>query len=69
MANLDRCVGSFNTLNDLCVEVCVVVCVPNKIEDFNLGVFIMLTGINESKVLCKSCKCEFDSRKCSSKLN
>ena len=69
MANLDRCVGSCNTLNDLCVEVCVVVCFPNKIEDFNLGVFIMLTGINESKVLCKSCKCEFDSRKCSSNQN
>ena len=35
----DRCVGSFNTLNDLSNKVCV----PNKTEDLNLSVF---TGIN-----------------------
>ena len=35
----ERCVGSFNTLNDLSNKVCV----PNKTEDLNLSVF---TGIN-----------------------
>ena len=44
------------------------VCVPNKIEDLNLSVFNMITGINELKkltkhILCK-CKCRFDGRKC-----
>ena len=55
--NLDRCVGSGNTINDL-PKVCV------------LSVFNMITGINESKTLTKhvSCefKCKFDGRKCSS---
>ena len=38
---LDRCVGSYNTLNDLSI----------KTEDLNLTVFNMITGINESKIL------------------
>ena len=63
---LDRCVGSRNTLNDLSNKVCV----PNKIEDLNLSVSNMITGINESKTLTKdtSCeyKCRFDGRKCNS---
>ena len=42
---LDRCVGSCNTLNDLSNKVCI----PNKTEDLNLSVFIMITGINESQ--------------------
>ena len=40
--NLDRCVGSFNTLNDLSEDVCV----PNKTEDLNLSVFNMITELN-----------------------
>ena len=60
--NLDRFVGSSNTLNE--------VCVPNKTEDLNLSVFSMITEINELKTLTKhiSCesKCKFDGRKCSS---
>ena len=60
--NLDRFVGSCNTLNE--------VCVPNKTEDLNLSVFSMITEINELKTLTKhiSCesKCKFDGRKCSS---
>ena len=32
--NLERCVGSCNTLNDLSSKVCV----PNKTEDLNLSV-------------------------------
>ena len=63
---LDRCVGSYNTLNDLSNEVCV----PNKAEDLNLSIFNMITGINESKTLTKHISCEyecrFDGRKCNS---
>ena len=62
--NLDRCVGSCNTLDDLSPTVCV----PNGTEDLNLHVFDMITGINESRTLTKhtSCKwkCKFDVRKC-----
>ena len=43
--NLDRCVGSCNTLNDLPEKVCD----SNKTEDLHLGMFNMITGINESK--------------------
>ena len=46
---LDRCVGSCNTLNDLCNKVCV----PNKTEYLNLSVFNLITGINESKTVTK----------------
>ena len=64
--NLDRCVASCNTLNDLSNKVCV----PNKTEDLNLSVFKMITGINKSKTLTKhiscKCKCKFESRKCNS---
>ena len=42
VVNLDRCVGSCNTLDDLSIRVCV----PNEIEDLKLHVFNMLTGIN-----------------------
>ena len=41
--NLDRCVGSCNTLNDLSNKVCV----PIKTEDLDVRVFNMNTGINE----------------------
>ena len=64
--NLDRCVGSCNTLNDLSSEVCG----PNKTEDLNLSVFKMITVINDSETLTKhvSCKCKyrFDETKCNS---
>ena len=46
---LDRCVGCCNTLNDLSNKVCV----PNKTEDLNLGMFNMITEINQSKKLTK----------------
>ena len=62
---LDRCVGSFNTLNDLSNKVRV----PNKTEDLNLNV-INIAGINEWKTLMKhlscKCKCIFDGRNCNS---
>ena len=61
--NLDRCVGSYNSLNDLSNRVCV----PNKTEDLNIHVFNMIIEINESKTLTKhiscECKCKFDGRK------
>ena len=45
-------------------------CVPSKIENLNLSVFNMITGINESKALTKhmscQCKCKFDGKKCNS---
>ena len=62
---LDRCVGSFNTLNDLSNKVRV----PNKTEDLNLNV-INIAGINEWKTLMKhlscECKCIFNGRNCNS---
>ena len=61
---LDRCVGSYNTLNDLSNKLCV----SNKTEDLNLSMFNMTAGIRESKTLTKhiscECKCKFDGRKC-----
>ena len=39
---LDTCLESCNTLNDLSNKVCI----PNKTEDLNLTVFNMITGIN-----------------------
>ena len=66
MVNLDGCVGSCNTLDELAYKVCI----PNKAEDLNLSIFNMITGINESKTLAKhtsvECKCKFDGRKCHS---
>ena len=66
VVNLDRYVGSCNTLNDLSNKVCL----PNKTEDLNLSMFNMITGINESKKLSKhisyECKCKVDGRKCNS---
>ena len=60
LVKLDRCVGSCGTLNDLSNKVFV----PNLIEDLNLSVFNMITGINESKILTKhiscTCKCRFN---------
>ena len=63
---LDRCAGSFNTINDLSNKACV----PNKAEDLNLRVFNMITDTNEWKTLPKhisyECKCKFDETKCKS---
>ena len=64
--NLDGCLGSCDTLNDLSNKVWV----PNKTEDLNLSMFNMITVISESTTLTKhiSCKCKFrfDGRKCNS---
>ena len=46
---LGRCVGSCHSLIDLSNKVCLL----NEIEDLNLGVFSMITRINEPKTLTK----------------
>ena len=53
--NLDRCVGSCNTLSDLCRRVCI----PDKTEDVNLNVFNMITAINESRTLTNQISCKY----------
>ena len=62
---LDRFIGSSNTLNDLSNKVYI----PNKTKDLNLSIFNMITGTNKSKTLTKhmscKCKCNFDGRSCS----
>ena len=58
---LDRCVGSCNTLNDLSNKVCV----PNKTEDLNLSMFILIIYHDHDYISCE-CKCKFDGRKCNS---
>ena len=40
LRHLDRCVGSFNTINNLSNKVYV----PNKTEDLKIGLFNMITG-------------------------
>ena len=59
---LDRCVGSWNTLNILPYKLCV----PNETEYINLRVFNMITRINKSKIILCKCKCKFDGKKCNS---
>ena len=48
--NLDRCIESCNTLNDLFNKVCI----PNNTEHLNLSVFNMIAGTNELETLKKS---------------
>ena len=55
VVQLDKCVRSCNTLNDLYNKVCV----PNKTEDSNVHVFNMIIGKNESKILTKDISCEY----------
>ena len=60
--NLDRCVGSCNTVNDHSNRVCV----PKKREDMNIHVCNMITRVNESNILAKyiswKCECNIDGR-------
>ena len=50
MVNLDRCAGTYNTLDDLSRRVCV----PNETEGLNFYVFNMVAGIKESRTLTKT---------------
>ena len=45
LAVIDRCMGSYNTLNDLSNRVCV----SNKAKDLNLNLFNLISGVNELK--------------------
>ena len=47
--NLDRRMGSCNTVNDLSNKLCA----PKKTEDLNLNIFNMIIGISDSKILTK----------------
>ena len=66
--DLNRFVGSCNckTLNELSNKVCF----PNRTEDLNLSIFIMIIWIKESETLTKhvscKCKCKLGGRKCNS---
>ena len=51
---LNRCAGSCSTLNGLFNKICV----SNKTEDLNLGVFKMFTELKKSKTLIKHLSCE-----------
>ena len=47
--DLDRCMGSCNTLNNLSNRLCV----PEKTEDLDMNVFNMITGINVKITITK----------------
>ena len=62
--NVNKCGGSFNTINDPRAPVCV----PNKMKDMNAKLFHLMSGVNETKFLVKpeswECKCRFDESIC-----
>ena len=66
MVKLDRCVGNWNTLNDLSRKV---MCSKQN-KRFKSKVIKGFKVRNESKILIKyiscECKCKFDGRKCNS---
>ena len=68
-AKLDRRIGRCNTLKGWSNKECV----QNKKEDFNIPVFNMVTGKNQSEILTKDiswkCNCKFDGGKCNSDRN
>ena len=47
--NLDRCVGSYNTLNDLSNKLCI----PKKTEDLNPSVFNQWWNNDKCRCKCK----------------
>ena len=49
MINLNKCFGSYNTVDYLSTEVCV----PSKAKDVNVKLFKMITMTNEEKPLVK----------------
>ena len=63
MVILDRCYGSFNTLDDLSSRKCVL----NKTEDVNTNVINMVIRRHESEPLTKhilrDCQCKCDGKK------
>ena len=69
MVNLEICSESCNTLDDTSCQICI----SSTTQDVNLGVFYLITEINESKTLKKHTSCErkrkLDGRKCNSDQN
>ena len=49
IVNLDRCIGSCNSLDDPSGRICV----PNRTEDINLSIFNVIARINKSKTLTR----------------
>ena len=55
--NVNKCGGSFNTIDDPYARVCV----PNKVKNLNSKVFNSMSGVNETRYIIQheSCDCKF----------
>ena len=66
VVNLDKYMGSCNTINDLSN----IICDSTNTEDLSFSIFNMITEITASKILSKhilcECKCKFPGCKCNS---
>ena len=62
--NLDGCMGSYTTFNDISNRLCV----PKKGKNLNFSVFNWILGMHELISLTKhisfECKCNFGDKKC-----
>ena len=56
MISLGKCNGDFHAVDEISTKICV----PSKIKDVNVKVFITITRINEAETLVKdiSCNCK-----------
>ena len=64
---INRCKGSYNTINDPYAKICV----PDQIKNTNVKVFKLISRTNETKHIklhktCK-CKCRLDASICNNK--
>ena len=55
MISSDKCSGSFNSVSDLSLGICI----PSKMKDVNVKVFNMITNRNEVKTLLKRISCDY----------
>lgn len=64
MISLGKCNGHFHAVDEISTKICV----PSRIKDVNVKVFITITRINEAERLVKdiscNCKWRFSSAKC-----
>ena len=63
----NKCSGSCNNINNLCVKLCV----PDVVKNLNVKVFNLVSGTNEARrieqhEMCK-CKCRFNTSICNNK--
>ena len=67
MVSVNKCKGSYNTINDTYSQVCV----PNKVKNMNLKVFNLVSRVNETRYLVQydsyECKCRLNESVCNSK--